>query len=102
MVDALLIAGCAAVAALLKQDANWDQLQYHYWYPWQLFHGGFTDPDLYGGRFQNPLPQVPFYLLTSLHPVAAQAAALHPHVEVGATIREQKIPVSVRRGSCAG
>ena len=74
VVDALLIAGCAAVAALLKQDANWDQLQYHYWYPWQLFHGGFTDPDLYGGRFQNPLPQVPFYLLTSLHPVAAQAA----------------------------
>ena len=74
LVDGCLIVVCAAAAALLKQDANWDQLQYHYWYPWQLFHGGFTDPDLYGGRFQNPLPQVPFYLLTSLHPVAAQAA----------------------------
>lgn len=74
-VDALLILGCALVAALLKQDANWDQLQYHYWYPWQVFHGGFADPDLYGGRFQNPLPQVPFYLLaTSLPPLWAQAS----------------------------
>lgn len=73
--DGCLIVVCAAAAALLKQDANWDQLQYHYWYPWQLFHGGFSDPDLYGGRFQNPLPQVPFYLLVqALPPVAAQAA----------------------------
>jgi hypothetical protein len=75
VVDLTLVAFCALVAALLGQDANWDQLQYHYWYPWQLFHGGFTDPDLYGGRFQNPLPQVPFYLLvTHLPPIAAQAA----------------------------
>ena len=75
VVDLCLVAVCALVAALLGQDANWDQLQYHYWYPWQLLHGGFTDPDLYGGRFQNPLPQVPFYLLvTSLPPVVAQAA----------------------------
>ena len=74
VVDLALIGVCALVAALLGQDANWDQLQYHYWYPWQLFHGGFTDPDLYGGRFQNPLPQVPFYVLvTYLPPVAAQA-----------------------------
>jgi len=73
LVDACLVAVCAVVAALLEQDANWDQLQYHFWYPWQLFHGGFTDPDLYGGRFQNPLPQVPFYLLASaLPPVLAQ------------------------------
>lgn len=75
LVDLALVGVCALVAALLGQDANWDQLQYHYWYPWQLFHGGFPDPDLYGGRFQNPLPQVPFYLLvTYLPPVAAQAA----------------------------
>ena len=74
VVDLCLVAVCALVAALLGQDANWDQLQYHYWYPWQLLHGGFTDPDLYGGRFQNPLPQVPFYLLvTYLPPIAAQA-----------------------------
>jgi hypothetical protein len=60
---------------LLEQDANWDQLQYHFWYPWQLFHGGLTDPDLYGGRFQNPLPQVPFYLLvSSAPPLLAQGA----------------------------
>ncbi|MBK6764611.1 MAG: DUF2029 domain-containing protein [Micrococcales bacterium] len=73
VVDAVLVLACAAAAALLTQDANWDQLQYHYWYPWQLFHGGFSDPDLYGGRFQNPLPQVPFYLLaTALPPMAAQ------------------------------
>ena len=73
VVDLALIGVCALVAALLGQDANWDQLQYHYWYPWQLFHGGFTDPDLYGGRFQNPLPQVPFYVLvTYLPPVAGQ------------------------------
>ncbi|HQR80045.1 MAG TPA: hypothetical protein PLT68_07490 [Actinomycetota bacterium] len=74
-VDACLVLVCAAIAALLLQDANWDQLQYHYWYPWQMFHGGFSDPDLYGGRFQNPLPQVPFYLLvTVLPPHFAQAA----------------------------
>lgn len=73
--DALLILGCAAVAGLLKQDANWDQLQYHYWYPYRLLHGGFDDPDLYGGRFQNPLAQLPFYLLaTTLPPLAAQTA----------------------------
>lgn len=72
--DITLVAACATVAALLEQDANFDQLQYHYWYPWQLFHGGFTDPDLYGGRFQNPLAQVPFYLLaSSLTPQWAQA-----------------------------
>ncbi|HPJ20162.1 MAG TPA: hypothetical protein PK635_13715, partial [Actinomycetota bacterium] len=59
LVDFGLIATCALIAALLEQDANWDQLQYHFWYPWQLLHGGFTDPDLYGGRFQNQLPQVP-------------------------------------------
>ncbi len=75
LVDVLLVAACAGVAALLEQDANWDQLQYHYWYPWQLFHGGLTDPDLYGGRFQNPMPQIPFYLLVNaLPPVVAQAA----------------------------
>ena len=75
LVDLCLVAGCAAIAASLTQDANWDQLQYHYWYPWQLFHGGFTDPDLYGGRFQNPLAQVPFYLIVNaLAPQAAQAA----------------------------
>ena len=75
VIDIVLVTGCAAIAAAMRQDANWDQLQYHYWYPWQLFHGGFTDPDLYGGRFQNPLPQVPFYLLvTYLSPLAAQAA----------------------------
>jgi hypothetical protein len=74
VVDACLVAACALIAALLEQDANWDQLQYHYWYPWQLLHGGFTDPDLYGGRFQNPLAQVPFHLLAStLAPVATQA-----------------------------
>lgn len=74
VVDASLIVACAGIAALLKRDANWDQLQYHYWYPWQLFHSGFSDPDLYGGRFQNPLPQVPFYLLAAhLPPVWAQA-----------------------------
>ena len=75
LVDLCLVAGCAAIAASLTQDANWDQLQYHYWYPWQLFNGGFTDPDLYGGRFQNPLAQVPFYLIVNaLAPQAAQAA----------------------------
>ena len=74
LVDFGLIATCALIAALLEQDANWDQLQYHFWYPWQLLHGGFTDPDLYGGRFQNPLPQVPFFLLAdSLNPQVAQA-----------------------------
>lgn len=74
LVDLLLITACALVAALLEQDANWDQLQYHYWYPWQLFNGGFTDPDLYGGRFQNPLAQVPFFVVVStLPPVWAQA-----------------------------
>lgn len=75
LIDVALVAGCAAIAGLMRQDANWDQLQYHYWYPWQLFHGGFTDPDLYGGRFQNPLPQVPFYLLaTYTPPLLAQVA----------------------------
>ena len=73
-VDLCLIAACAGIAAALAQDANWDQLQYHYWYPWQVFHTGFSDPDLYGGRFQNPLPQVPFYLITStIQPQLAQA-----------------------------
>jgi hypothetical protein len=72
-VDVALIALCALAAGLLAQDANFDQLQYHYWYPWRLFHGGFSDPDLYGGRFQNPLAQVPFYLLaSSLPPQIAQ------------------------------
>lgn len=74
VVDLAIIVTGATVAGLLDQDANWDQLQYHYWYPWQLFNGGFTDPDLYGGRFQNPLPQVPFFLLaTYLPPLWAQA-----------------------------
>lgn len=73
IVDLCLVVACALIAMSLQQDANWDQLQYHYWYPWQLFHGGFTDPDLFGGRFQNPLPQVPFYLAAAtLPPVAAQ------------------------------
>lgn len=74
LVDIGLITSCALIAALLEQDANWDQLQYHFWYPWQLFNGGFTDPDLYGGRFQNPLPQVPFFLLAdALNPQVTQA-----------------------------
>ncbi len=64
--DVCLVAACAGIAAALTQDANWDQLQYHYWYPWQLFNTGLSDPDLYGGRFQNPLPQVPFYLIVNL------------------------------------
>ncbi|MEZ5186919.1 MAG: glycosyltransferase 87 family protein [Candidatus Nanopelagicales bacterium] len=73
LVDLGLVAVCALAAALLGQDANWDQLQYHFWYPWQLFHGGFNDPDLYGGRFQNPLSQVPFYVLANwVQPHVAQ------------------------------
>lgn len=72
--DLGLVLVCTLVAAALEQDANWDQLQYHFWYPWQMFHGGLSDPDLYGGRFQNPLPQVPFYLFASwLNPQFAQA-----------------------------
>lgn len=74
LADSGLVAACALIAVLLEQDANWDQLQYHFWYPWQLFHGGISDPDLYGGRFQNPLPQVPFFLFASwLNPPLAQA-----------------------------
>jgi hypothetical protein len=85
-VDLCLVATCALIAALLEQDANWDQLQYHYWYPWQLFHGGFTDPDLYGGRFQNPLPQVPFYLLVDGLPAQWAQAALGALAGVAAVI----------------
>ncbi len=84
--DLCLVAACALIAALLEQDANWDQLQYHYWYPWQLFHGGFADPDLYGGRFQNPLPQVPFYLLAEGLPAQWAQAGLGALAGVAAVI----------------
>ena len=70
--DALLFVACvssaSAVALWLRQDANWDLQNYHFYDPWAWLNGRIFDWDLAAAQLQtflNPLADVPFYLLVT-------------------------------------
>src|SRR5690349_3998853 len=77
--DVLAVVACAAYAARLSRgmDINFDQVSYHYYYSWLLFHGGIdqVDPEPFTNRYVSPLAQLPWYLLDSLLSPRAAAAA---------------------------
>jgi hypothetical protein len=69
---ALLLAACvfaAFIAALrMRQDANWDLQNYHFYDPWAWLTGRLLDWDIAAAQLQtyhNPLPDVPFYALVT-------------------------------------
>ena len=62
-----VLAGCA-LALSLRQDANWDLQNYHFYDPWAWLTGRIFDRDLAAAQlqtFHNPLADVPFYLLAA-------------------------------------
>lgn len=72
-IDVLSVVVCVWYATLLSRgmDVNFDQLSYHHYYSWLLFHGGVgqADPEPFTNRYVNPLPVLPWYLLdTTLSP----------------------------------
>ncbi len=57
-----------ALALSLRQDANWDLQNYHFYDPWAWLAGRIFDRDLAAAQlqtFHNPLADVPFYLLAA-------------------------------------
>jgi hypothetical protein len=70
--DPVLLIACVGVALLaalrLRQDANWDLLNYHFYDPWAWLNGRSFDRDIAAAQlqtFHNPLADVPFYLLVA-------------------------------------
>jgi hypothetical protein len=67
------VLGSAAYSYGRGQDLNWDQLNYHFYLPWALFHGRMQ-LDLAPAAIQsyfNPTRYIPFYLLArNVTPVA--------------------------------
>jgi hypothetical protein len=62
-----VLAACA-LALSLRQDANWDLQNYHFYDPWAWLAGRVFDHDLAAAQlqtFHNPLADVPFYLLAA-------------------------------------
>lgn len=57
-------------------DVSWDLLAYHHYYSWLFVNGdmGQADPEPYVNRYQNPLAELPWYLLDQvMSPRAATA-----------------------------
>ncbi|WP_406831867.1 hypothetical protein ABEG17_03335 [Pedococcus sp. KACC 23699] len=77
--DAALVVGCVLWATRLSagMDVSWDLIAYHHYYSW-LFSEGLmhlADPEPYVNRYQNPLAQLPWYLLDrSLSPRVSSGA----------------------------
>jgi hypothetical protein len=70
--DAALLVVCLLgacwLALSLRQDANWDLQNYHYYDPWAWLTGRIFDKDVAAAQlqtFHNPLADVPFYLLVA-------------------------------------
>ncbi len=70
--DVLLLAACLAgatgVSLLLRQDANWDLQNYHYYNPWAWLSGRNFDWDIAAAQlqtFHNALPDLPFYAMVA-------------------------------------
>ncbi len=67
-----LLVLCAAIAGavsvLVRQDANWDLQNYHFYNPWAWLHGRIFGPDLVAAQlqtFHNPLFDFPFYFMVA-------------------------------------
>lgn len=79
VVDLVAVLGCALWAArpAAGMDVSWDLLAYHHYYSWLFLNGDMhlADPETYVNRYQNPLPQLPWYLFDQvMSPRAATAA----------------------------
>jgi hypothetical protein len=68
--DAAILFACVlgtCVAALsVRQDANWDLQNYHFYDPWAWLTGRIFGPDIAAAQlqtFHNPLLDVPFYAM---------------------------------------
>ncbi|MEP6679151.1 MAG: hypothetical protein ABJB78_07620 [Betaproteobacteria bacterium] len=65
LIAAMLVAG--AIAALVRQDANWDLKNYHFYNAWAFLHGrlgvDFAPAQLQ--TYLNPLLDVPFYAMVA-------------------------------------
>jgi hypothetical protein len=62
------VAGTFAAALWLRQDANWDLLNYHFYDPWAWLTGRIFDWDIAAAQlqtFHNPLADLPFYALVA-------------------------------------
>ena len=62
LLAAMLLAGTASVL-LLRQDANWDLQNYHFYNAWAFVHGrlGWDLAPAQLQTFHNPLLDLPFY-----------------------------------------
>ncbi|MEW1955050.1 hypothetical protein [Terrabacter sp. NPDC080008] len=79
-VDAAAVLACVVYAARLSagMDVSFDQISYHYYYSWLLFHGGIdqVDPEPFTNRYVSPLAQLPWYVLDSVLSPRGTAAAI--------------------------
>ena len=60
------VLGTCIVAVTVRQDANWDLQNYHFYDPWAWLGGRIFDPDIAAAQlqtFHNPLLDVPFYAM---------------------------------------
>ncbi len=75
---AILVCAWWASRTSLGMDVNFDQLNYHYYYPWLLFHGGVgqVDPEPFTNRYVSPVAQLPWYLLDQAFSPRMSAAAI--------------------------
>lgn len=70
--DATILVACALLAGivsvLVRQDANWDLQNYHYYDPWAWVNGRLFGTDVGAAQlqtFHNPLLDVPFYAMVA-------------------------------------
>jgi hypothetical protein len=66
LLAAILAAGAVSVL-ILKQDANWDLQNYHFYNAWAFVHGrmGWDLAPAQLQTFHNPLVEMPFYWMVS-------------------------------------
>jgi hypothetical protein len=74
---------CAAWTVYAGKDVNWDQLNYHYYLPFELL-GGRLEQDFFAASAQsylNPIGYLPFYLMVAhgWHSVAASIVLAVAH-----------------------
>jgi hypothetical protein len=68
--DAAILFACVLVTCIaalsVRQDANWDLQNYHFYDPWAWLSGRIFGPDIAAAQlqtFHNPLLDVPFYAM---------------------------------------
>ncbi len=65
VLEVIAVLACGVLPLSRGEDVSFDLLNYHYFYPWLIWHGGIgqVDPEPFTNRYVNPLAQLPWYAL---------------------------------------